>query len=61
VTGLQYRACGQDHGDRPDYGMWWETREEAEADAAVLNQADPPYEEVWVECRTVSEPERVAR
>jgi hypothetical protein len=56
----QYRACSADAGDGlADVGPWTESVSEA-ADLAHrwTTEPDPPYDEIYIERRDVSAPER---
>lgn len=68
---VEWRAVGydkpenawmQDAANSYEYGEWQEEREVAEADVAEMRASELPYDDVWLERRTVvvSEIERVA-
>lgn len=56
----QWRCCAKDTGDGTyDEGAWRSSFEAASADLKVMLDAEPPYDENWIETRWVSEPQRV--
>jgi hypothetical protein len=53
----EYRACGYDFAfEAPDHCDWWPDKAQAIADATELAHCDPPYNQVWIEVRDVSDP-----
>lgn len=56
----QWKAIGADSGSESDHGHWRYQQHEADGDAHLMREnADPPYDEVYVVTRWLSKPERV--